>query len=420
MDKDFYKTQSSLIIAVIISILALSGFLFITEIAYSPLVLMLIALFILFPFKGSSKIAGRLVLMISIIFVGWLLHDLGYALMPFVLSFLIAYLVDPFVNYLTNKKVPRWAASLAIVLIFIGIVTLIAVFVFPLIFSQLDSAIKKLSNFVVTSSQYLDSQVFYNYLADLGFPEQDVKKAIETELIPRLKDIFTVLLTALLSLLNSLSSIATQVINAILVPILAFYLLKDFPEIKELVKSILYEKNQTVLYNLRRINIILHKYIGWQVIAATIVATSCSVVFSIAGIPYPILLGLLCGVFNPIPYLGIFASMIICILTILLAFPENLLTQIIVVVATINALHFINSYFLEPNIAGRQVGLHPVLLIASLFVFGGMFGILGLIIAVPGTATLVMFFNDWRNKTSEEHLIETAEPGEPTPDPPSS
>jgi predicted PurR-regulated permease PerM len=58
-------------------------------------------------------------------------------------------------------------------------------------------------------------------------------------------------------------------------------------------------------------------------------------------------------------------------------------------------MHFINAYLLEPNIAGKMIGLHPALLIASLFVFSGLFGFLGLLIAVPLTATLVMFFNDW-------------------------
>ncbi|MFW5701837.1 MAG: AI-2E family transporter, partial [Bacteroidota bacterium] len=315
-------------------------------------------------------------------------------------------------------RIPRWAASLGLIIIFIGLVTLIAVFVFPMIFIQLDQVIRRLSNLMMISSKYLDSRLIYEYLANMGFSEEDVRKVVETEFVPRLKDVFSLLFQALLSLLNSLSGIATQLINAILIPILSFYLLKDFPDLKNLLRSILQRKNQKALYDMRRINVIMRKYISWQMIAATIVATTSSVVFSIAGIPYPILLGILCGVFNPIPYLGIFASMIISILTILLAFPEDLLTQIIVVIATINALHFINAYFLEPNIAGRQVGLHPVLLIASLFVFGGLFGILGLIITVPTTATLVMFFNDWRNKATNDPIIRIPGPDQPNPESP--
>ena len=87
--------------------------------------------------------------------------------------------------------------------------------------------------------------------------------------------------------------------------------------------------------------------------------------------------------------------MIISILTILIVDPPNVFQLILVVLIVINSMHFINAYLLEPNIAGKQVGLHPVILIASLFVFGGLFGFFGLIIAVPLTATLMMFYRDW-------------------------
>jgi predicted PurR-regulated permease PerM len=141
------------------------------------------------------------------------------------------------------------------------------------------------------------------------------------------------------------------------------------------------------------------------VLAAFIVATSTSVAFTLFGIPYPIVLGILCGVFNPIPYLGIFVSMIICIFTVTLVNPVMFWEQGVFIVAVISVLHFINAYFLEPNIAGKQVGLHPIMLIASLFIFGSLFGVVGLLVAVPGAAILMMFFNDWREKTERKENI---------------
>ena len=180
--------------------------------------------------------------------------------------------------------------------------------------------------------------------------------------------------------------------------ILFFYFLKDFRKIATLLKNILLEKNKKLLNDLRRISKILKRYISWQITAAFIIASVCSFFFSVFDVPYPIILGILCGILNPIPYLGIFASLIISIVTIFIINSPDMITQFIVVLIVINAMHFINAYFLEPNIAGKMVGLHPVLLIASLFVFGGMFGFLGLLIAVPLTATLMMYFDDWLKK----------------------
>ncbi len=101
--------------------------------------------------------------------------------------------------------------------------------------------------------------------------------------------------------------------------------------------------------------------------------------------------------------------MIIGILTILIVDAPNTFQLIMVVLIVINSMHFINAYLLEPNIAGRQVGLHPVILIASLFVFGGLFGFFGLLIAVPLTATLMMFYRDWLVKYTNPENSETEE-----------
>jgi predicted PurR-regulated permease PerM len=212
-------------------------------------------------------------------------------------------------------------------------------------------------------------------------------------------------LGSLLKLFTNISALATSLFNIILVPILFFYFLKDYRKLVQLSKKILEKKNVKLLYDLRRISRIFKKYVSWQTTAAFIIASVCSTFFSIFKIPYPIILGILCGILNPIPYLGIFASMLISILTIVVVNQPDVISQVIVVVSVISGMHFINAYFLEPNIAGKLIGLHPALLIASLFVFGGMFGFFGLLIAVPLTATLVMFFDDWLKKNINISLI---------------
>jgi predicted PurR-regulated permease PerM len=209
------------------------------------------------------------------------------------------------------------------------------------------------------------------------------------------------------SLLTNISTIANQIINIILIPILLFYFIKDFRRIVNKIKSILETNNQKLLYDIRRIGKILRKYISWQITAAFIVATVCTFFFSFFELPYPTVLGIICGILNPIPYLGFIASMIISALTVLVVGTEDVVMQLLTVVSVISAMHFINTYLLEPNIAGRMIGLHPVLLIASLFVFGGMFGFLGLLIAVPLTATLMMFFNDWAQKIKVQKMETT-------------
>ncbi len=405
MDHEFFKKQSAIVGSIILSIIALTGFLYKTSIINSPMALILIPLFLLFPYRKESQFVKRMIILVSILFVGWVLSDLGSAILPFFLSFLIAYILDPFVVYLTTKKIPRWAASVGIVGFFIGTVSGIAIGVFPTIFSQLDEVLRTLSSLVQSMSDYLDSKEFYETLAKFGLKESQMKPIIQQEFIPELQNLFSIILKSLLSFFKSLQGVATQMFNAIIIPVLAFYFLKDFDKLKNLIKSLIGKKDAKMLNDLKRINQIVRKYIGWQVLAAFIVATSTSIAFTLYGIPYPIVLGILCGVFNPIPYLGIFVSMIICIFTVTLVNPDMFLEQGIFIVTVISILHFINAYFLEPNIAGKQVGLHPIMLIASLFIFGTLFGVVGLLVAVPGAAILMMFFNDWREKTERKENI---------------
>ncbi len=402
MDQDFFKKQSAIFGSIILSIIALIGFLYKTSIISSPMALILIPLFLLFPYRKESQFVKRMIILTSILFIGWILSDLGSAILPFFLSFLIAYILDPFVVFLTTKKIPRWLASLCIVGFFVGAVTGIAIGVFPTIFSQLDQVLRTLSGLVQSMSDYLDSKEFYETLAQFGLKESQMKPIIQQEFIPELQNLFSLIFKSLLTFFKSVQGVATQIFNVIIVPVLSFYFLKDFEKFKRLVKSLIGNKDKKMLYDLKRINNIVRKYIAWQVLSAFIVATATSIAFSLYDIPYPIVLGILCGVFNPIPYLGIFVSMIISIFTVTLVNPSMFLPQGMFIVTVISALHFINAYFLEPNIAGKQVGLHPIMLIASLFIFGTLFGVVGLLVAVPGAAILMMFFNDWREKTEQK------------------
>ena len=79
--------------------------------------------------------------------------------------------------------------------------------------------------------------------------------------------------------------------------------------------------------------------------------------------------------------------------------------EILIIVITILSWHTINAYLIEPNVLRRSVGVHPIMLFASLYVFGALFGIIGMLIAVPCTATMMLFFNDWNEKLKAERKI---------------
>ncbi len=400
MDFGGFKNQSqkiSTIAAIVIGFLFFAAYLYVTGLIAQPIVLLLISVFILFSFRKKAPIIEKLLIVVAIFLVFSLIKVIGSSIVPFFIAFLAAYLLDPFVERLKQKwNIARWLSSLVFILVIIGVFTVVAVFVFPIIFDQIDNALKSLTAYVNSARKYVESDEFFRKLQKLGLPKSTIREAVRDELIPRIEGIVNVIFSSLLNVLSSLSVILTQVVNVILTPIMTFYLLKDFRKFKDYIKDNLRTKNKKLLSDLRKLNVIVKKYIGWQIVAAMIVATFCSASFTFFNLPYSIVLAFIAGILNPIPYFGSAISMIIGTFVMLLVDDGNFFVNMLVVVGSISAIHFINAYLIEPNVLGKQVGLHPVLLIISLFVFGGLLGLIGLLIAVPTTAALMMFYEEWR------------------------
>lgn len=387
------------IVAVVaVSAIALGVFLYLTGMAFNPLIISGASFFILLPFRGESILIRRMLVLTVILFCIWVLQDLGITLLPFGFAMLFAYLLDPLVSWLERKKVPRWLAALFIILCMGGGISLVSVFVFPLAFSQLNDVIRQISSLISSTTSYLESRKFYRTLESFGLSQSTMKEMVQNEVMPKIESIYKVMFGALFSVLMSISGLASQLLNIILIPILSFYFVKDFPKIREFIRRMVERKNKGAFVNLLRMSDILKSYIGWQIIAAIMVGTFASILFSIFGVPYPVVLGVLCGFFNPIPLFGSVASMVIAIITVLIINPPGVGGNVITIILVVGGLHFFNAYVVEPRILGKRVGLHPIILLGSLFVFGHFFGFLGLLIAVPTTAILMMFLRDWETK----------------------
>ena len=397
-----HKGNISINIILILSALAGSTFLYLTDLIKSPVLFFLIGVFLLYPFRKESYIISRFLSLISLLFALWLLIDLNIVLLPFIIAFTIAFLSDPIIKKMESFKIKRWLGSIIILGFLGGAIAGFSVFVFPLAFTQLNQIIQQVSQFVNSITDFLESKQFYTFLSSLGIPKASVKELVQTQLMPKAEILFKSILEGLFVLLSNVSAIANQILNLVLIPIISFYIIKDYPVLKELIQEILSSNHSKSYENILRISAILRLYVGWQMLAALWIGTVASVLLSILGIPYAIVLGVLCGLLNPIPFFGTIASMIIGSIVALLADPPNASSHIIGLVLVINGLHFINAYIIEPRVLGTRVGLHPVLLLGSLFVFGHFLGFIGFLIAVPTTAILMIFFRDWKESLNKK------------------
>ncbi len=197
----------------------------------------------------------------------------------------------------------------------------------------------------------------------------------------------------ILKIASSLTKAGNWVVNLVLGLTIAFYLLMEKERIVQNCKNAVevFFKERTA----KRIEKVCHEvnrvfsgYLNGQVTDALIMAVCISVSFSIVKIPYAILIGVISGFSNLIPYVGAIVAFLLSVSVGLLSGePIKALYAVIIVLV----LQQIDSIFIVPKVVGKSVELHPALVLISLSVFGGLFGILGMIVAVPCGALLKIF-----------------------------
>ena len=208
-----HKGNISINIILILSALAGSTFLYLTDLIKSPVLFFLIGVFLLYPFRKESYIISRFLSLISLLFALWLLIDLNIVLLPFIIAFTIAFLSDPIIKKMESFKIKRWLGSIIILGLIGGAIAGFSVFVFPLAFTQLNQIIKQVSQFVNSITDFLESKQFYTFLSSLGIPKASVKELVQTQLMPKAEILFKSILEGLFVLLSNVSAIANQILN---------------------------------------------------------------------------------------------------------------------------------------------------------------------------------------------------------------
>src|SRR4030095_8556454 len=219
-----------------IAALLLFGLLFtVTDLFRSPFIVFGVVIFVLYPFRRTRMIKTILTLSV-IIFSLWVLHSISGLLAPFIAAFIISYALNPVVEYMTRKKISRTLASALILLVFIIVITTSILLLAPPIAHQFSELIKSLPAALKNLQGWIDT-VFIPKLESWGIPKEDIQNKLSQELPSKLENILNSLLSSLSGIFAGLSVILTQVVNLILIPFLTFYIMKDFDNVKMLVKE---------------------------------------------------------------------------------------------------------------------------------------------------------------------------------------
>ncbi len=353
---------------------------------FGPIFVYAIFLVATYPLRRES-VVRHMILVATLVFGFWFFIEVAGAVLPFVVAFVVSFIFSPVVELLAHKKIPRALSIIGILLVLLGAIVTLSVVLLPMVFQQFQNFLTSIPTLTTEVSNSLNSLVNRGFL---GFtPEnQNLQQAVVSEISSRIEDVTRAIPNGILNFVAQSASALTKMLNLVLVPFLSFYIMKDFELIKYRVKMLFprrYRQRASDIYAI--IDRVLGSYLRGALTIAFINSIVISSLMSIWGIKYPLVIGLISGLLDMIPYFGIIVSMSVAVLIAL--FGDNPGFQVIMVLVSFLGMNLTETTILYPKIVGSKIGVHPVLLILALLIFGYFMGFLGLLIAVPTTAIII-------------------------------
>ena len=353
----------------------------------NPFLFFWILVLVLLPFRGMPGY-GLLVFAAAILTVYWLLATTGFLLAPFVLGFVFAYVLDPLVDALVERRVARTAAIFLLALPVAGAGTAALLYGIPALVGQLDELVQAAPELVARVGGWfggvrailagipgLDEEAIPD-LANLD-PEQVVAFLQE-----RREQLATRAWRGVLGLGRGLGSAATVVGYVVLTPVLTFYLLRDYDRILGWLRGLLPRGREAEIVDLaQEYDVLLSRYLRGQLTVALLIGVLTAGLLFVLRFPYPLLLGALAGVMGFIPFLGLVLSIIPAVIVALVS--GCVLVSLLKVALVYGSVQILDGSVISPRIVGDSVGLHPVWIVLALSVGGFFFGFVGLMIGVP-------------------------------------
>ncbi|MGH8215073.1 MAG: AI-2E family transporter [Rhodanobacteraceae bacterium] len=332
--------------------------------------------------------------------VGWLVWLLSPILMPFVLAGVFAYLGDPLVDRLERLRLGRGLAASLVFLLMLLIVAIALVLLVPFIQRQV-------ANFVAALPGYV-AWINHNaipWLEDrLHIPASEFDV---TTVIGRLRgNAGTVggVVTAVLGYATR-SGIALIGVGVavVLVPVVTFYLLRDWDKLVAHVDELLPREAQPTIRRLaRETDSVLGAFVRGQLLVMVGLAVYYAVSLRLVGLEVGPLIGMIAGVVSFVPYLGFIIGILASIVAALVQFHDGFHLVLVLVVFGIGNL--LESYILVPKLVGDRIGLHPVAVIFAVLAFGELFGFIGILLALPMASIAVVLLRFLRERYEASSL----------------
>ena len=344
----------------------------------------------------------------GLVFLGLIILFNGI-LLPFVIGAIIAYLLNPVVRILGQKGMKRWMASILILSIFIFFIVGLIAIAAPLLAKELGDFINnvpeythRISALVQSRLNILEQKTGVDFMAKIhdGI-EEDIGKTLQMSQ--------KVVGGVAAGLLMGGSAIVGFLTTALLVPIVAYFMMKDWPRITGFVHNLIPKAHKATINSLLdQIDRKIAGFIRGQLSVCLILGVMYAVSLSIAGLEYGALIGLGTGLLSIIPYVGSTLGLLTSLGVAALQTHGDMSYVSIIAVIFFTG-QFIEGNFVTPKLIGDSVGLHPLWIIFALMAGGSLVGLTGMLMAIPVAAIISVLIGFAMQKYKNSDFYKTPE-----------
>jgi len=329
-----------------------------------------------------------------------LLYLLAPILLPFVAGALLAYLGDPIVDRLEALKISR---TLAVVLVFFVLFLLIlpvVLFLIPLVESQVKLLIEKTPGYIDWVMVNLEPTLHKTFGVNIPALEVDQLKETFTSQFSSAGSFFKSLLR---TITHSGFVVASWAANMFLIPVISFYLLRDWDHLVEYLHDLLpRDIEPTVTRLVKESDDVLGAFLRGQMMVMLALGTIYAIGLKIVGLEFSLLIGMLAGILSFIPYMGLIVGIVVAGIAVMLQTHDP--TNLLWVALVFGVAQMIEGMLLTPLLVGDRIGLHPVAVIFAVLAGGQLYGFFGILLALPIFAVLAVIMR-YFHKTYKKSVM---------------
>lgn len=327
-----------------------------------------------------------------------ILSDTFYTI---VFSAILAYLFNPIINYFEKKKISRIRGVFILYISILAIFLIFAFLVIPRTSTEIKRLVVNMPIYMEKASSSLD-ELYNRYYSTLG-DLPPILHGVQQVVMENIVGLENIVANGVKTFVGGIIKTFSKFISLVLIPISTFYFLVDKDFFKNKMLSFIPLKHKKEYISLLRdIDDSLSKFVRGKLILAVYVGVATSILLLILRIDFAVVIGFLTGIADIIPYLGPFLGFMPAVFFAYFISPIKALW----VAGFFVLIQWVENNILAPKVIGDTTGIHPLIILISIIIGGGIFGVLGMILAVPVVAMSIIIFRFISNKIKNRPRVD--------------